>query len=585
MRMSFDVDDERAFRRARTELSERFAAWAERQGVEAEPSDVELMLDWKVGYGDGQLDRWSAADAEEFLLGWYPRKVVAPEDMWDAVPPSVVAYVDFLAHEGLLAPGSSAAAVRRHVREIAPRFRKAMAEPANFGMAKSMFGGGGGGGEVPAELLERVAAMTGTSPDELLDVLHGDEPQIVGPVRRASDDEVAAAAGGSRTLRQLGELAAACAPPGLVLDERGDLAVADARRLAAELATGDDDEDIESAAELLHLSWLVDVALEAGAVRRAEGRLVAADRLAGLPPVEAYGRVVRAAFEIGLGSELGDDDELAGSLLARMLDEGEAGVPLVALLTSIGDVTEMFGEWSPESAGITVDRAEFLLEQLVGLGLLARAADDVITATAAGRAVGSEILAEAGMEVIWRADPATADAAGLVRTLFMLEEDDAAADLAAWWAAHPAGADDLVAAILDEDLATGVVLSLLEMAATVVGPPVEVAARDHRDGPREALLTMWLLTRGALDPATVDPAQMLDGTVEIAAAVLDEDGPDGVVAFFDTDPEQTGEVLDHLWRAGHHRTADVLDALGRHHPDKKVAKAARKSRMKLRNRS
>jgi len=30
--------------------------------------------------------------------------------------------------------------------------------------------------------------------------------------------------------------------------------------------------------------------------------------------------------------------------------------------------------------------------------------------------------------------------------------------------------------------------------------------------------------------------------------------------------------------------ADVLDALGRHHPDKKVAKAARKSLMKLRNR-
>ena len=57
-----------------------------------------------------------------------------------------------------------------------------------------------------------------------------------------------------------------------------------------------------------------------------------------------------------------------------------------------------------------------------------------------------------------------------------------------------------------------------------------------------------------------------------------------MVEFFDTDPEQTSEVLDHLWRAEHERTSDVLDALGRHHPDKKIAKAARKSLMKLRNR-
>lgn len=583
MRMSFDGDDERAFRRARQELSTRFAAWADRHGVAAEPSDVELLLDWKVGYGDGRLDAWAPSDAEEFLLEWYPRKVVAPPDMWDLVPPSVAAYVDFLAHEGLLARGSSAAAVRRHVATITPRFRSAMSQPGNHGMAKSMFGNGSGDVGVPAELLERVAAMTGTSPETLLDVLHGAEPQIVGPVRRASDDEVAAAVGDSRTLRQVGALAAACSGPGLLLVDE-ELEMADARRLVAELDTGDDVDEVESAAELEHLDWLVGLALEAGAMRRAKGRLEAVTRFAGLPPVEAYGRVARAAFEVGIGGELSDDDELAESLLARLLDEGDAGVPAAALLESIGDVTEMFGEWRPESAEETVDRAAFLLERLVGLGLLGRDADDVITATAAGRIVGSEILSEAGMEVVWRADPETADAASFVENLMMLDEDDAAADLAAWWSAHPAGVGDLVAAILHEDLPTGAVLALLELAASVVGPQVEEAARGHRDGPREALLTMWLLTRGALDPGSVDPAQMLNGTVEIAAAMLDEDGPEGVVEFFDTDPQQTSEVLEHLWRAEHERTADVLDTLGRHHPDKKIAKAARKSLMKLRNR-
>ena len=95
---------------------------------------------------------------------------------------------------------------------------------------------------------------------------------------------------------------------------------------------------------------------------------------------------------------------------------------------------------------------------------------------------------------------------------------------------------------------------------------------------------MWLLLRGAIEPSSVAPEQMLVGTVEVAAAMFDESGPDGVVEFFGADVEQTTDVLQHLWRAEHERTIEVLEALGDHHPDKRIAKAARRSLMKARSR-
>jgi hypothetical protein len=134
------------------------------------------------------------------------------------------------------------------------------------------------------------------------------------------------------------------------------------------------------------------------------------------------------------------------------------------------------------------------------------------------------------------------------------------------------------------DLPPIAVLSLLEMAGSAMGTEIDRVAATRRDGPHGTLVTMWLLLRGALDPATVDPELMLLGTVEVAAAMIDDAGPEGVVEFFDSDVDQTVEVLDHLWHAEHERTIDVLDAVGRHHPDKKVAKAARRSLMKARSR-
>jgi hypothetical protein len=95
---------------------------------------------------------------------------------------------------------------------------------------------------------------------------------------------------------------------------------------------------------------------------------------------------------------------------------------------------------------------------------------------------------------------------------------------------------------------------------------------------------MWLLLRGAIEASSVDPEVMLVGTVEVAAAMLDDAGPDGLVGFLGADVDQATGVLRQLWRAEHERTVEVLDVLGRHHPDKTIAKAARRSLMQARSR-
>ena len=73
--------------------------------------------------------------------------------------------------------------------------------------------------------------------------------------------------------------------------------------------------------------------------------------------------------------------------------------------------------------------------------------------------------------------------------------------------------------------------------------------------------------------------------VAVAAAMIDVDGPAGAVEFVrDSEDDQVLELLEQLWRLDHPRVAEVLDGIGTHHPDKRIAKAARKNLMRYRSR-
>lgn len=73
--MSFSSGDEAAFQVRRGELLDEYAEWLASANVQAQAGDAGLLMDWKWGYQDGELARWTVTDLEEFLLGWCPRKL------------------------------------------------------------------------------------------------------------------------------------------------------------------------------------------------------------------------------------------------------------------------------------------------------------------------------------------------------------------------------------------------------------------------------------------------------------------------------------------------------------------------------
>ena len=380
----------------------------------------------------------------------------------------------------------------------------------------------------------------------------------------------------------------------------------------AELDTGDETDPqqrtLQSATELPHLSWLVELAVAVGAVARDGGRLVARPEFAELPEPQAYQELVRAAVELGLAtptSGLQDVEseheflvEAAPQLLATLLAAHAVGEPVVPVGELLGLALGIAEPTDLAAREYLARQVARQLERLSSLGVL-QAADDpaepdagpvALSLTPAGVTVSAALVADLlDVEVVLRADPNTADAATLAESLLLLERDEAEADLRTWFDAQPdpvPAAGALLAELAAEAQPDAAVLVGLDLAGAALGEHADTAAQAHLDGVHGPVVLTWLLTRGAIDPADVDPVAVTYGVVTVAAALLDEAGPAGAVAFFeDSGREQVLELLADLWRLDHERLPDVLDALGREHPDKKVAKAARRCLMQYRSRT
>jgi hypothetical protein len=605
MRMSFSPDDETAYRRQRATLSDDFAGWAERHRVDADPSDVELLLDWKVGYGDGHLGRWTVPDINEFLLEWCPRKLASPIDMCAEIPVSIAAFFDFLAHSGLLAPGSQPpSALRKHCHKITPEFLREMTDSNNFGLAKSLLGGLDEFDD--AELSEQLQRLTGLDPTQLAELVNGTGSEPIGPVRLPTTAAHLESLRAAPTFQQVRALAERCAETGLPVTAKGNPRLADARRLVIELNTGDEADPtrraVRSTAELPALSWVIEVAVEAGAVTVADGRMTADPEFGQLTDPQAYLAVVSAAIGLGLATGRRADradeevflDDAGPHLLATLLtahaDDRELMTvdDLTDMVTSVADVV-----LGGHDAAALATGMRHRIDRLAGLGVLRRGGpdddDDQVRLTPAGVQVAADLVAELlDTTVIVRPDPITASAAELAAVLPSVQRGEAEADLAAWFDAQPdpiAAATTLVAELAHPDRTAADVITSLELAGAVLGEPAETAARAHLGGPHDLLIVSWLLVRGVLDPAEVEPERALNGMVEVAAAMIDVDGPRGAVEFcLDTERTEVLALLDQFWRLDHPRVGEVLDCLGRHHPDRVIAKAARKNLMRHRNR-
>lgn len=95
------------------------------------------MLEWKGGYGDGRLGRWTGDDLAEYLLDYFPRKVSVDEETLDAVPECVIAFLRFLDARGSLS-GDPLEHLEEVCAALRKEFRERTREPGNWGLAKSM---------------------------------------------------------------------------------------------------------------------------------------------------------------------------------------------------------------------------------------------------------------------------------------------------------------------------------------------------------------------------------------------------------------------------------------------------------------
>jgi hypothetical protein len=199
-----------------------------------------------------------------------------------------------------------------------------------------------------------------------------------------------------------------------------------------------------------------------------------------------------------------------------------------------------------------------------------------------------ELLMDAGALAPLVGDLAEATGTALLDALAGYP-DHAARTEAELWLADRKPADaarELLAAARGDDAGAPSRRLMCQQTLTLVGAEAEPALREVLDDRQlGGMARVWLTESGAQDVPTPDADMIFWLTIDTLAAQLAADD----------DPELLSDLVrdlvarhdgffDAAWRVEHPATADVLEAMGRLHPDRKAAKDARKAAFKARSR-
>ncbi|MFF4213919.1 hypothetical protein ACFYZE_32135 [Streptomyces sp. NPDC001796] len=124
-----------------------------------------------------------------------------------------------------------------------------------------------------------------------------------------------------------------------------------------------------------------------------------------------------------------------------------------------------------------------------------------------------------------------------------------------------------------------------QQALSLVGLQAEPALREVLDDAElGGLARVWLTERGAADVPAPPESMVFWLTIDTLAAQLAAEGnSEELQGLVEGLAAQHSGFFATAWRVDHPATADVLEAMGRLHPDKKVAKEARKAAFKARS--
>lgn len=611
MRMHFGPDEERSAARAREALVEQFTGWLaghpEHRG--ADPSDADLAMAWKFGYADGDYGTWTRDDVDELLLDHLPRKLSASPTEAASVPSSIAALVTFLADRSLLSAESDTAEVlAQRALAQARAFGDAMADPSNFGMGKRLLSSFDLDGEdLPDQAaLDRMMAefnalsfeergrILGIEDDPMaLDPFDGDEPVL--RVRPVPDDAALDdLASGVELLRRVDALARAIDGDGVNLTKAGNLTVADGKRLAAIIGTDDVVEGIRSSAELRELFATSQVAAQAGAIEFAGNRMKTAPSWAARPPRERWRAVADAMLWLGPATMRFGADHMGPAMLVDLADDAaitllpllwEADEPLpVELLVSIFDEA---GHSVPETArlrelpgdlvgDICRDRVNDIIDAIVAAGI-GVVDDGMVHMTDGGAWSIAPTLSAAGCDVV-DARAVAAMSAGVLLDLVVDRDESVETILPLWTTGR---SDDDAARQLVDELRERPEPARVGLGFTMLGhlgPGAVDAVASARDSALAPHVSLFLLSAEVIERDEVPFEHVMWAGIDTLLATADLGTPADVIESLLGDVIHAGPIvfLDDVAACGHPRAGELLELIGRHHPDKAVAKYARK---------
>ncbi|MFF7329406.1 hypothetical protein ACIQU5_13920 [Streptomyces sp. NPDC090306] len=196
-------------------------------------------------------------------------------------------------------------------------------------------------------------------------------------------------------------------------------------------------------------------------------------------------------------------------------------------------------------------------------------------------------LLEAGVEAPVVGDLADGDAAALLDATSFFGPEAALTETELWLSRReprPA-AEELLAAARGDDPGAPLRRLTCQQALSLVGDEAQPALRAVLDDPElGGLARVWLSEHGAADVPPPSQEMVFWLTVDTLAAQLAAEGnSDELQALVEGLARQHSGFFDTAWRVEHPATPDVLEAMGRLHPDKRIAKEARKAAFKARS--
>ena len=631
---------ENEFAAARDRLVAEFAD----AGNDAWTSVVEQLLDFKWNYLDGQLQRWTSDDVAEVLFRLYPAKVLINDAAISEVVPAFAAFLRFLGVQH--ADGRrdrsqpTFGELATVVEQSATRFVSAMHDQSNWSFGKRMWTTAQNDGvdfSDSAAVQRWVAGFNQRSigeRDQILGQLP--QPSRVGasaigplpPVTLAPPEQLLDAAAAAVLVQRLQALVEFVGD-GVPVTDRGNLKLADGKALVTLLGTPDRVDEVQggrvyktrSAEDLTHVDFVYRVAVEVGLLSVERGKLRPSLNVGWVhEPLELlYGAFLVLLNRVGPTQHHYRGHRYGFDWFAEVLDEQ---IPSIVL--------ELYRHREPYPVGELVDNAwsaiqdsfeidsmndarrasergsvdssvRRILDRLADAGLLSLT-DESYTPSPYGfsdnRSDGMVMLTPLGL---WAAQrmlskittaPAIGalrdcDAAELLQRAADMADDVGAAEIDTWVSARGDTAANELCDGLRSSGETG--RGLAFHALLRVGPGAADAVAALADDPRFAeFVTVFRVDTLIATPDEMSRAGEPQRWVRLLHTVIELWGPQAAIAAWAAPAAGAQGVvpmLEVVWRVKDAETESVLAAIGAHHADKHVAKAARKALFKFRSSS